>query len=54
MQIEPDQIQQLPVTHLGQIDFALSFDHVVDQCLLGANQGIDTFLDGATTDEFMD
>ena len=51
--VEPHQIEQFRVAHLGQIDFGAAFEHVLRQLLLGPDQLVDALLDGATANELV-
>ena len=53
MNIEPHQVEQFAVAHLGEQQLRAPFQHVVHQLPLRFEQLVDAFLDGATTDELV-
>ena len=53
VEIQVGERQQLPIAHLGQIDFLPAAQEILRQLLLELDQRVDSLLDRATANEFV-
>lgn len=54
MNVEPDEIEQFVIAEFSHVDFPPDFENLPHKLRLGADEFIDTFFHGATTEELVD